>query len=164
MAQRLYRSRKERIISGVCGGLGHYFGIDPVLVRLIFVLLALANGIGILAYIILLIIVPAEATSATKADQIVKENIKDAADTVVDIGERIRDTFHREPGESEGRPYPIDRSRYVAGIILVVVGVLILLANFNMLWWFSWGRLWPLILVAIGLVIIVGRSRRSGHE
>lgn len=58
--KKLYRSRKERMIAGMCGGLGEYFGIDPTLVRVMFVLAALFGGPGILAYLILLVIVPEE--------------------------------------------------------------------------------------------------------
>jgi phage shock protein PspC (stress-responsive transcriptional regulator) len=57
-ARRLYRSRTQRMIGGVCGGLGEYFDIDPTLVRLLFVVTALAGGPGLLAYIIMLIVVP----------------------------------------------------------------------------------------------------------
>jgi phage shock protein C len=58
--RRLYRSRDERIIGGVCGGLARYLVIDPTVVRLIFVLLALAGGPGLLIYLIMLIVVPEE--------------------------------------------------------------------------------------------------------
>jgi len=58
--RRLYRARSERILGGVCGGLGKYLSIDPTIVRLIFVLLALAGGPGLIAYLILLVVVPEE--------------------------------------------------------------------------------------------------------
>jgi len=58
MAKRLYRSITNKIVGGVCGGLGEYFDVDPVLVRVITVLLFLATGFGILAYIIAWIIIP----------------------------------------------------------------------------------------------------------
>jgi len=58
--RRLYRSRSERILGGVCGGLGKYLSLDPTIVRLIFVLLALAGGPGLIAYLILLVVVPEE--------------------------------------------------------------------------------------------------------
>ncbi len=60
MAHRLYRSKTERMLGGVCGGLGEYLDIDPTVVRLIFILMALLGGHGVLAYIILLLIVPSE--------------------------------------------------------------------------------------------------------
>ncbi len=56
--RRLYRSNTEKIIGGVCGGLGEYFEIDPVLVRIITVILILGTGLGLLAYIIGWIIIP----------------------------------------------------------------------------------------------------------
>jgi len=54
---RLYRSRSERMLGGVCGGLGQYFNVDPVWLRLAFVVLAL-GGAGVLAYLILWIVIP----------------------------------------------------------------------------------------------------------
>src|SRR3972149_1129437 len=56
--KRLYRSTTDRKIWGVCGGLGEYFGIDPVLMRVVFVVLAFATGLGILLYIILALVTP----------------------------------------------------------------------------------------------------------
>lgn len=58
--KRLYRSRKDRMIGGVCGGLGAYLDIDPTVIRLLFVLLAFAGGPGLLAYLVMLILVPEE--------------------------------------------------------------------------------------------------------
>ena len=64
-APRLYRSRKDRVLGGVCSGLGQYFALDPVVLRLAFVLLAFA-GMGILAYLILWIIVPERPLDAAE--------------------------------------------------------------------------------------------------
>lgn len=56
--KRLYRSSTDKVLGGVCAGIADYFAVDPVLVRLIWVLLTLAGGAGILLYIIAWIIVP----------------------------------------------------------------------------------------------------------
>lgn len=56
--KRLYRSKKDSKLAGVCGGLAEYFNIDPVLVRLIFVLLSIYVNSGLIAYIIMAIIIP----------------------------------------------------------------------------------------------------------
>ena len=56
--KRLFRSKKNRIIAGVCGGIGEYSKIDPVIIRLLWVLLSLIWGLGILVYIIAWIIMP----------------------------------------------------------------------------------------------------------
>jgi phage shock protein C len=59
--KRLYRSRKEKIIAGVCGGLAEYFGIDPTWMRLIFVLFLLLGGSAFLVYVVMWLIVPLES-------------------------------------------------------------------------------------------------------
>ncbi|MCA9335963.1 PspC domain-containing protein [Candidatus Saccharibacteria bacterium] len=57
--KKLYRSTTDRKLAGVCGGLGEYFGIDPTLIRVGFVFLALPGGLpGVIPYIILAIIIP----------------------------------------------------------------------------------------------------------
>ncbi len=58
--KRLYRSRQDRMIAGVCGGIGHYLNIDPTLIRLALLLLAIWGGGGILVYIIAWIVIPEE--------------------------------------------------------------------------------------------------------
>lgn len=60
MAKKFYRSRKNRLIAGVCGGLAEYFEIDSIIVRLITLILVLSLGAGIIAYIIAWIVVPEE--------------------------------------------------------------------------------------------------------
>jgi phage shock protein C len=62
--KRLYRSTTDRMVAGVCSGLATYFKVDPTLVRLLFVLLALAGGPGLLAYIVLWLVVPEEPAAA----------------------------------------------------------------------------------------------------
>jgi phage shock protein C len=54
------RSRGDRVIAGVCGGLGRYLGIDPVLLRVAFIILALANGLGLIAYVVAWVAIPEE--------------------------------------------------------------------------------------------------------
>lgn len=65
--KRLHRSRKEKIIAGVCGGLAEYFNIDPTIVRLIFALLLLAFGSTLIIYLIMWLVVP--QTPIEKIDQ-----------------------------------------------------------------------------------------------
>ncbi len=56
--KRLYRSVDERLLAGVCGGLSDYFGIDPVIFRLVFIILTISGGSGILLYLLFWLIVP----------------------------------------------------------------------------------------------------------
>jgi len=61
--KRLYRSRKDRMIGGVCGGLGEYLSMDPTVIRIIYVLFALTGGAGVFLYLILLLVIPEEPTT-----------------------------------------------------------------------------------------------------
>ena len=161
MGKRLYRSRSNKVLWGVCGGLGEYFGVDPVIVRVIFVIFALATGgAAILAYIILAIVVPLESSKATTPEEAVRENVEDIKKTAEELGREIRSTLSEGKDESEEMA-KVRRSRLnILGIILIVVGLLFLLGSLNLFWWFHWGNLWPLILVAIGILIILSARRR----
>lgn len=59
--RRVRRSRKDRVFGGVCGGLGRYLNVDPVLLRIAAVALALSGGLGVLAYVVAWIVIPEEA-------------------------------------------------------------------------------------------------------
>jgi len=63
--KRLYRSRKDRMIAGVCSGLGGYLQIDPTIVRIIFIALFFAGGGGVLVYLILWFVTPEEPLSGS---------------------------------------------------------------------------------------------------
>ena len=73
--KKLVRPSDDRVIAGVCSGLGHYFGIDPTIVRILFVLFAIFVGGGILVYIILWIVMPQDA--AGDADVVAKNITED---------------------------------------------------------------------------------------
>lgn len=79
---RMYRDPDSRVIGGVCSGMGAYWNIDPVIVRIIFIALALAGGIGVLVYLILYIVLPEAKTTAQKIEMkgepVNIHNIKDA--------------------------------------------------------------------------------------
>lgn len=70
--KKLYRSRSERMISGVCGGLAEYFDIDPTVVRLLFVAGTLFGGPGLLAYIICMVLMPLEPLSPIKPSEAIE--------------------------------------------------------------------------------------------
>src|SRR5919204_7041753 len=80
---KLYRSRTDHVLAGVCGGLGQYLSIDPTLVRVFFVLLALAQGIGVVAYVLLWIVLPYEG----QRDRIRADSLRSGA---AEIAERAR--------------------------------------------------------------------------
>ena len=160
MEKRLHRSRSNRIIWGVCGGLADYFGIDPVIVRVIFVLLIFANGLGILAYIILAVVIPAESSKAATPKEALRENVTELKESTSELGREIRSSLAGEEKDEEETAKARRSHLNILGIVLIIIGILFLLGSFNLFWWFSWGTLWPLILVAIGVLIILSARRR----
>ena len=138
MERRLYKSRKEKMIAGVAGGLAEYFDVDPVLLRIGFVVLAFLHGVGVLAYIILCIVVPKEK------DVPVAVGTAGATDAF-DV--RTRDPLTM--GSSGALPSDRgNRAGLVAGAVLIALGVLFLLDN--LIPAFDFGALWPLVLIVLG--------------
>ena len=159
MERKLYRSRSERMIWGVCGGLANYFDMDPTIVRIIFVLLALANGAGILIYIIMTIVVPLAGSKVATSKEVIKENVEEIKETASDLGQEIRSTFEKTDGEESSDK--IHRRRNMLGFALIIIGVIIMLSTLNLLHWLSWGYIWPAIIIAVGLVIIFSSRRKK---
>ena len=143
-SKKLYRSRENAMLGGVCAGIANYFDTDPSLVRLATVILFFAGGIGILAYIIAWIIIPKSplvaATTEAGAQPTSAENEE-----------------HSEIAEMTGRP------KFLFGMILIILGCLFLMGNIFS--WFSFFKLWPIILIVIGIVVISkGVDKGSDHE
>ncbi len=131
MTKHLCRSTTNRMIAGVCGGLGEYFNIDPTIVRVFFVILAFAQGIGVLVYAVMWIMIPEKSgEAAVHASTLNTEPIEKV----------IRETFKQEP-------------RTAAGLVLVILGVLFLLSNFFPALGFY--HLWPLLLVILGAMMLL---------
>jgi phage shock protein PspC (stress-responsive transcriptional regulator)/uncharacterized integral membrane protein len=151
------------VIWGVCGGLARYLNVDPTVIRLVMIFLIFADGIGILIYIIMAIIVPLESSKMAQPKETMRENVEEMRKTAGELTEEIRSTFGEKEVDAEDRDEMPRGHRNFAGIVLIVLGLLFLAANFNFFWWFDWGSLWPLLLVALGLVLILTRWRKR-HE
>jgi phage shock protein PspC (stress-responsive transcriptional regulator) len=149
MNRRLYRSRKDKMIAGVCSGLGEYFDIDPTLVRIIFVVSLFLGGSGILAYIILWIVVPEEPRIAQPSDTSPQSEKPDE-------NAEKKDAAYQEAYEDHKH-----KRKNFFGALLIIIGVLFLADNF--LPRFDFGDYWPLILIAIGAALILN-SRNNNQN
>ena len=139
MAKKIYRSRKDSIIAGVCGGIAEYFEIDSTLVRLLAILVVLLGGVGVIAYIIAWIIIPQNPEQET-------ERSKDY-DRVEEI----------DINQEEGKK---DNYKHVwGGLILIFLGLFFLMRSFFPR--FILVNFWPIILIAIGIVLIVQSLSRK---
>lgn len=168
---KLYRSVKQRMIGGVAGGLAEYFDIDPVIVRLVFVIVALAGGGGLLVYIILWIVLPENtaqkysfqdtAPGYRPAEPFVKEDTTGAGSTEWKDSSTAssQESFKQETFKYEGKEKRT--GGLIGGLVLITLGCLFLLDKFipNI----DFSDLWPILLVVIGAVIIAtnlsGRSK-----
>lgn len=157
MPRKLHRSQKERLLLGVCGGLAEYFGMDTTLMRVICVLVMLATGgAGIVAYFVLAIVMPRDGQPAAPASgEVIRKNVEELRDTAQDIAAGLKEGLKPEPRK------PLRRQPFIAGVVLIVLGIVFLLATFGAWSWLSWGRLWPLFLVIIGVLLIVAVFRRN---
>lgn len=140
MNTRILRSSSDKMLGGVCGGLATSLGIDPLFIRLFFVLVALGDGIGVFLYILLWIIIPEEGK--TQAHQGVDFSQRTHA-----LGEDIRQAVRQ--------PHP--QAGLIAGGALIVVGVITLLRNLDISWleWLDFNIFWPVLLIVGGVVWIL---------
>jgi len=172
--KRLYRSLDDRKIAGVAGGLGEYFLIDPLLIRLIFVILLLAGGGGFIIYLVLWIVTPEKPyRMASNQDRTSSMNQPYAgSDPVADNGqEEASSTQYREDFSqtTDNKPSnaskPIKKEKkgsLVGGLVLITLGALFLADE--LVPQVNFGDLWPLILVAIGIGLLINAMSNRKNE
>lgn len=150
MRNKLFRSSKDCMIGGVCGGIAEYFDVDSTLVRLLAVLVVLLGGAGVIAYIIAWIVIPKnpeqESDEKFEKREKIKEKIKKGAENVI---EEVKEHF-----ESKESNHHTERNRRIwGGIIVIIIGVIFL--SGSLFPWVVWSNLWPLIVIALGIIIMV---------
>ncbi|SYZ74279.1 conserved hypothetical protein [Candidatus Zixiibacteriota bacterium] len=137
MRKRLYRSRVDSKIAGVCGGLADYFDVDPTLIRIIFLLMILAHGVGLIAYIVAWIAMPRKPFE-----------------------------FAAEPSEptaaSSAPTHNNGWSRYLPGAILILIGGLFLLDH--LFWWFGFSFALAIVLVLLGALLIFTAGKKEANN
>jgi phage shock protein C len=151
--RRLYKSQRDRMIAGVCGGIAEYFAIDVVIVRIACVLSVFLHGIGLLAYLLAVFVVPSVPKEpAISTDQSPKQT----------------KTSTTSPSDRSG--HSTKNTTYYIGIFLVGLGVLLLLKDWTRDWidliqfrWnldWTWRLLWPLLLVVFGSLYLADAIRK----
>jgi phage shock protein C len=146
--KKLQRSKTNKVFFGVCGGIAEHLGLDPVVVRLVFILVTLFGGMGVLAYIIGVIIIPEASHDSAQTDI--------AADTQAMA-------IHTPPAPLPKR----DKSSEVVGLTLIAFGLFFLLRKIDALDryfdWISyhfWSILLPVLLLVLGVSLIM-RTRKG---
>ncbi|MGH3443115.1 MAG: PspC domain-containing protein [Nitriliruptorales bacterium] len=103
--RRLTRSETDKMIAGVAGGLAQYFNIDPTLVRVAFVLLAVFGGSGLIVYLVMWLIVPAESRVAGHPRDTMREGASEMRESAERLADDVRETFGgKRAGEATEEP------------------------------------------------------------
>jgi len=166
--KRLLRSNENKILFGVCSGMGKYFDIDPVIIRIIFIILLFTGGSGFLAYIIAILIIPPEESFTTKTDtnnfnnsfnskHNTSDEKKESVDTINDNNENeLSDKYYDKQPNNSG-----EITGLIIGISLIFFGSLFLMRNFSF-----WNDIYyyimplikkfflPSILIILGVFVI----------
>jgi phage shock protein PspC (stress-responsive transcriptional regulator) len=138
--RKLSRNSMNKVIGGVCSGLAEFFGLDVALVRIAFVIAFMFASFGFWLYIILWIVLP------------------DGQQTI-DSGQQTFGQSQSQSQQSESVSKSESKVKSVlAGSFVILIGLLFLINNFIPINW-VW-KLWPLILVAIGVVMIITSSKK----
>lgn len=170
--KRLYRSLTDRKIAGVAGGLAEYFDTDPLLIRLAFVVLALAGGGGVLIYFILWVITPEKPVSYEQftSNPGSFSSANPGSDSSSNPGQassepfssndpfKTKDPFANQAPTGQPGTDPFEKSEkskgsLVGGLILITLGSLFLINQIipNV----DFGDLWPVLLVVIGAGLLI---------
>lgn len=169
MEKKLYRDEFHKKLGGVCAGLAEYFTVDVAIVRILFVLACILHGGGLIVYIVLWIALPKKpyAYFDPTVDYTVPPQNPDNTTT----GSTGGTSFGNNP--YQGTPYsntpfpnqpfqPQPRSAstfsIIAGVILIVMGGSILLSNFDLIPDWDIEHLWPIVLIAVGCVLMISVS------
>ena len=189
MDKRLFRNEHEKVIAGVSSGIAEYMEVDVTIIRLLFVLSTIfLVGTGILVYLIMWIVVPANndpasrfsrfndfyreqppqapfGGSAAQPGQTENRNTSGANWT----SSTMNDGFKAKPKPGNSDPFQKstnnDTGRMVGGLFLLVIGIYFLMNEFHFIpFWFSLSKLWPLVFVAIGVSFILKANKKNAWE
>jgi phage shock protein PspC (stress-responsive transcriptional regulator) len=181
MRARLYRSRDDRILAGVAGGVAEYFDLDPSLVRIVWALLAFAGGFGLLLYIVMAIVVPEEpwtgeqpwaqspdagpAAAGMAATGIPATGPGPAPGTTASPpdwrAQRAAERAARRADRRAGRDDSPRTAALVIGGLFVLAGIGFLAREVFPAITFDY--FWPLVLVAVG-VVVLATAFRGDHR
>ena len=159
MPARLERSLINKVVAGVCGGIAEYLQVDPTLVR-VFVVGAtiLSGGLGLLAYVGAVIFMPQPGQPApfVKATNVTTSTLEGAASS----DDPSAATPIAAPVAPPEDPEATERRRASFGLVLIALGAIFLLSNAGVFRIVRWDLAWPLVFIAIGVLLLAQRVRR----
>jgi phage shock protein C len=167
MEKKLYRDEQRKSVGGVCAGLAEYFGIDVSIVRVIFVLSVCLKGIGLLPYIVLWIVLPKKPFNYT--DPTFRPGVTPGYNP--NYGQPFGDVkvdYTVPPPHTMGQPFaPVKKTSNAGlmfGVVLIVLGSIFLLDQFDWIPDWDFEKLWPVVLVAVGATLIFGSKKQPWEK
>jgi len=149
----LTRPREQRLVAGVCAGLGKRFGVDPNVVRLAICVLALARGLGVAVYLALWLAMPAEGAGKRPATSRLKYGMTEAGELIGGVLDRVRAAWtDRRHGGTLLRP---------VGIVLIAGGTFVLLRAIGLYSWIGPTGWVAVAAIVVGAGLVFLRSARS---
>lgn len=145
---KLRRNPINKVIGGVCSGLADYFNMDVTIMRLLFVIAFIFASFGFWFYIILWIVLP-----------IGQRTIDNGQQSTVDSQNQRTESQETDGVTGNGQSRQLKMKSIITGTVVILIGLLFLVNNFIPITW-VW-KLWPLILVVIGVVMIVTSSKKN---
>lgn len=163
MTNKLYRSKIQKVIGGVCGGLAEYFDVDPVFIRALFILLLVAGGSGFLLYILLWILIPQKPLVFSKEQQFANVNSKFNTSNNFEAfynsscdNETINRAAELKFEEEQ------NKRKNNFGYLLIATGLIIFLYNYIPSISFSvWA---PILLISLGVYKLYKSKSKSKQE
>lgn len=143
MGNRLYRSKNDKKIAGVCGGIAEYFGIDPTIIRLLWLISIAVYGTGLFIYIVAAIIMPE------------REDINTGI-----IKNKNSDETNKQGNDAYNRRFDKENNRKFLGYALIILGAILLSRRFVFLQWLSFKFLFPIALIAFGIFILSNNFKK----
>ena len=143
--KKIYRKTDDCIIAGVCAGLADYFEIDETLVRVIFVLLFIGGGSGILIYLVLWLVIPKKGEENKKVDW--QENVKEFTEDVGKKAKTVAKEIKKEIKVEKVNPEK-NRGSFLGLFLLLWGGILLVDKIAPTL--IEWDYVWPGILIILG--------------
>lgn len=161
MSTRLERSTTNRVVGGVCGGIAEYLQVDVTLVRVFFVVATfLTAGLGLLAYIVLLVLMPLPGQPQPFVQGSAAPTSPTSAATTEPMGEAPEPRTAPVTAAAPADPEATERRRAMFGYVLVALGAVFLLGNLGAFRIVRWDLIWPLVFVAAGVLLLAQRMRR----
>ncbi|MDB4924735.1 PspC domain-containing protein [Mucilaginibacter sp.] len=176
MEKKLQRDEQHKMIAGVCAGLADYLSVDVTLVRVVFLLVLILKGVALIPYIILWIVLPKKiyGFNANGPGNYGPVNNSGPVDYTVPpqnpVDYSVPDPHGSfTPPQQPGAPFVAPPKRastasIIIGIALVAFGSFFLLDEFNFLPDWEFDRLWPLIFIVMGLVLVFARKKQNPWE